>query len=68
MSSEGVIDFEVMAIKIVCPCLFDQGLEGIKGAKFQTEANFYNLFQALTLDVIGNFVHILCIIAKGLLE
>ena len=34
----------------------------------QTEANFYDLFQANTLNVIGNFVHILCIIAKGLLE
>ena len=39
-----------------------------KHAEAQTEANFYDLFQALTLDVIGNFVHILCIIAKGLLE
>ena len=37
-------------------------------AEAQTEANFYDLFQANTLNVIGNFVHILCIIAKGLLE
>ena len=47
-------------------CLFDQRLEG-RGPRPKTEAN-YDLFQALTLDIIGNFVHILCIIAKGLLE
>ena len=57
-----------MALKIVYPCLFVWSEIGGKGAKAKTEANFYDLFQALTLDVIGNFVHILCIIAKGLLE
>ena len=34
-----------------------------KHAEDRSEANFYDLFQALTLDVIGNFVRILCIIA-----
>ena len=34
-----------------------------KHAEARSEANFYDLFQALTLDVIGNFVRILCIIA-----
>ena len=35
-----------------------------KHAEARSEANFYDLFQALTLDVIGNFVRILCIIAS----
>ena len=61
------MDFQVLAIKICLP-LFVCLIKGW-GAEAQIEANFYDLFQALsTLDVISNFVHILCIIGKWLFE